>query len=241
MQGVLEEALGRAVGQDVATVGAGRTDRGVHALGQVLHVDVAPRGRAERFLSDLAGARRRLDRLVGPAITVWSIVPADEAFHARFSASERAYAYTVVDTPAIDPLERHRCWHVEGGLAVDAMRCAAPTLLGEHDFASLCRRADGGHTVRRLDAIEVERLGAGRVTVRLRGPAFCHQLVRSVVGCLVAVGRGERPPEWLGDVLAARDRATAAAVAPAHGLVLVQVRYGDVYPPSPLCTATRRA
>lgn len=233
MQGTLESAWSRLVGQEIATVGAGRTDRGVHALAQVVHADLdtaAPR--AQRFLADLPDARRRLDRLVGPPITIWAVRSVDAGFDARFSATERAYRYTIVDAVTMSPLQRHRCWHVGEPLATDAMQVAAAALLGEHDFASFCRRSRGGHTVRRLDAIDVARADGG-VAVSLRGPAFCHQLVRSVVGCLVDVGRGRRPPAWLADVLEARDRRAAAAVAPPHGLVLERISYGSAYPSAP--------
>ena len=109
------------------------------------------------------------------------------------------------------------------------MRVAARALLGEHDFAAFCRRAPGRTTRRRLDTVTVARRG-GVVEVGLRGPAFCHQQVRAIVGCLVEVGRGRREPEWLAEVLASQDRAAAARVAPPHGLVLERVRYGRRWP-----------
>ncbi len=233
VQGTLEGALSRVVGQEVATTCAGRTDRGVHALAQVVHLDLEPGvERTERALSDLAGLTDRLDHLVGRAVTVWRVrrVPAD--FDARFSATARSYRYRLVDAPRIAPLDRHEHWHVATPLSVPHMRSAAAHLLGEHDFASFCRRAPGRTTVRRLDRVTVARRG-GVVEVGLSGPAFCHQQVRSIVGCLVEVGDGRREPAWLGQVLGARDRSVAARVAPPHGLVLERVSYGRRWPSAP--------
>jgi tRNA pseudouridine38-40 synthase len=150
-------------------------------------------------------------------------------FDARFSATGRAYRYRLADVPRISPLERHDRWHVGDRLDVPAMRAGARVLLGEHDFASFCRRAPGRTTVRRLDAVTIARRG-GEVAVALQGSAFCHQQVRSIVGCLVEVGRGRRPADWLAELLAARDRAAAARVAPPHGLVLERVSYGRRWP-----------
>lgn len=234
VQGELEEALGRVLGQPVATVCAGRTDRGVHALAQVVHLDVdrdVPA--AARALDDLAATRARLDRLVGAPITIWRVQLAPARFDARFSATERAYRYRLADAPTLDPLQRHVVWHVGEPLSVGAMRTAGGLLLGEHDFASFCRRVPDRTTVRRLDALTVARDGDGTIAVRLRAPAFCHQQVRAIVGCLVEVGRGRRTAAWIGEVLDARDRAVAARVAPPHGLVLERVAYGRGLPSAP--------
>jgi tRNA pseudouridine38-40 synthase len=234
VQGTLEGALERLLGQGAPTTCAGRTDRGVHALAQVVHLDVdtsAPR--AGRLLGSLGDLRTRLDAMVGDAITIWSIREVPEGFDARFSATERRYRYAIADVPMIDPRDRHRYWHVRAGLGMGPMRSAARALVGEHDFASFCRRSDERHRIRRIDAVTVARTSKGVVDVRLRGPAFCHQQVRSIVGSLVLVGRGERPPEWIADVLAARDRAAAGPVAPAHGLTLEGVSYGRRFPAAP--------
>jgi tRNA pseudouridine38-40 synthase len=237
VQGTLEGALSRVLGQEVATTCAGRTDAGVHALAQVVHLDV-DRGvaRAARWLrlvdADPEIVRRRLDRLVGDAITIWSVRTVGDDFDARFSATERRYRYRLVEAAATDPRLRGVRWAVGEDLHVPSMRAAARHLLGEHDFASLCRQAPGKHTVRRLDAVTVTRAD-GEVHVRLRGPAFCHQQVRSIVGCLVDVGVGRRDPDWMAEVLAARDRSAAARVAPAHGLTLEGVSYGRGNPAAP--------
>jgi tRNA pseudouridine38-40 synthase len=242
VQGTLEDALERLLGHAVRTTGAGRTDRGVHALAQVVHLDVpggavagrgGPPDRAVTAVSDLSTLRTRLDHLVGPAITVWMVRHVPSHFDARFSARSRAYRYRLVDAVAADPIRRGDRWHVGEALDVGAMRRALRPLLGEHDFASFCRRASGRTTVRRLTLATVSRPHAGRVDVRLAGTAFCHQQVRSIVGCLVEVGRARRPPGWVDEVLAARDRAAAARVAPPHGLTLERVGYGPGVPAAP--------
>ncbi len=223
MQGAREGALLRLAGEPVLTTVAGRTDAGVHALRQVVSCEVPD---AARLLADLDRARGALDALVGDAITVWSVAVAAEGFDARFSARLRRYRYRLCDAPAIDPLERHRTWHAgPPALDVPAMAAGAAHLLGEHDFASFCRRAGDQRLVRRIDRLDVARADVALVTVEVDGPAFCHQMVRSVVGCLVAVGRGRRRPRDVAAVLAARDRAAAPAIAPAHGLTLVGVEY----------------
>ncbi len=223
MQGVLDDALARLAGAPVATVGAGRTDAGVHADAQVVHADVPAAG---RLAGDLAAARAALDRLCGPAITVWRVRRVPATFDARFSATQRRYRYRLCDAVAMAPKWRHDTWHVGAPrLDVGAMAAGGAHLLGEHDFASFCRRRDGQHLVRRVDGLTVRRLRADLVVVDVAGAAFCHQMVRSVTGCLVAVGQARHGPGWVGEVLAARDRAAAGPVAPAHGLTLVGVRY----------------
>lgn len=234
VQGELETVCGRVFAQPVGLTCAGRTDRGVHALAQVVHLDLdlsVPR--AAEAVRDLGVLRARLDQQVGRAITIWQIRAVPAAFDARFSATARRYRYRLVDAAAADPIRRHDRWQVGEPLSLTAMRAGARALLGEHDFASFCRRAPGGTTRRRLDRLALSRPARGRIDAVLDGPAFCHQQVRSIVGCLVEVGRGRRAPEWLAEVLAAQDRQAAARVAPPHGLTLEQVRYGRRWPASP--------
>jgi tRNA pseudouridine38-40 synthase len=223
VQGVVEDALARLCDQPVATVGAGRTDAGVHANGQAMHADVPPHS---RMLEDLARARGALDAMCGPAITIWRVRRVPATFDARFSAVRRRYRYRICDSDAMAPLWRHDTWHVKGPRLDDsAMHASGRVLIGEHDFSAFCRRRDDQHLIRRIDDLAVRRLRAGLVVVDVAGKAFCHQMVRSVTGCLYAVGRRRRPPEWVADVLASRDRQAVGQVAPPHGLTLVAVSY----------------
>ena len=238
VQGNLEAALERQFGAAVDTTCAGRTDAGVHAVAQVVHVDVPDTDRATRALGrlrdDPAGFRLSLDRGTDDAVTVWHVAEVDEAFDARFAATERRYRYVLHDGVAIDPRDRHVRWHVRERLDVDAMHEGAQHLLGEHDYATFCRLAPGGHTRRALHQCDVVRAIPDVVHVVLRGPAFCHQLCRSIVGCLVDVGRGRRGPDWIAEILAARDRSVAAPVARPDGLTLEGVGYPDPWPDAPV-------
>jgi len=244
VQGVVEAELERMLGVPVRTTASGRTDRGVHALAQVLHGDVPD----ERIPADLERLARRLDRAVGRAITVHTVRRVPSTFDARFSARQRAYRFRLRD--GVDPRihgrgvqrDDHDVWGVSDHLDVPAMRRASRVLLGEHDFAAFCRRAPGRTTVRRIDVLTLHRLGPapGRIDLRMRGRAFCHQQVRAIVGCLVDVGRGRRPEDWVAEVLRSRDRSLAAPVAPPHGLTLEEVRFGPGIPASPPSGAPSR-
>lgn len=237
VQGTLEDVLSRLLGVPVRTTASGRTDRGVHALAQVLHGDVP----GAVVPADLGPLARALDRGLPASISVLALRRVPGTFDARFSAIARAYRFRLRD--GVDPrLEAHGVGHVEadvwgitGRLDVPAMRRASHALLGEHDFATFCRRAPGRTTTRRIDLLTLRRSGAapGRIDIRMRGKAFCHQQVRAIVGCLVDVGRGKRPVGWIGDILAARDRSLAAPVAPPHGLTLERIHFGPGIPASP--------
>jgi tRNA pseudouridine38-40 synthase len=226
VQGVVEGALARLCGDlAVGTTAAGRTDAGVHAEAQVLHADVPDDA---RFLRDLVRARKALDALCGPAITIWRVTQVGADFDARFSAVERRYRYRISDAVALTPLRRHDTWDFgPPELDLAAMHAGGQHLVGEHDFASFCRQQGDAHRIRRVHRVAVDRDGDGIVTVDVDGRAFCQQMVRSVVGCLVAVGRGRRPESWVAEVLAARDRQAIGRVAPAHGLTLVGVDFGE--------------
>lgn len=224
VQGVLEDALAVLAGVPVPTTVAGRTDAGVHATGQVAHGDV-PAG--SRLVRDLDRARKALDKLCGPEISIRRVRRVPSTFDARFSATQRRYRYRIGDGEALDPLARHDTWHLgPPRLDTDAMQAAGGHLLGEHDFSSFCRRKDDQHLRRRIDHVSVRRGAADLVVIRVEGKAFCHQMVRSVTGCLVAVGTGRRPPGWVAEVRDARDRQAVGRIAPAHGLTLVGVSYG---------------
>ena len=223
VQGVLEDALTRVFGAGVATTCAGRTDAGVHATGQVVHCDVPADA---RVLADLERTRSALEHLSGQDVTIWRVRRVPSSFDARFSATQRRYRYRVCDAAAMNPLWRYDTWHVGlPQLDVAAMEQGGAHLLGEHVFASFCRKKEGDALVRRVDRLVVRRGPGGLATVGVEGPAFCHQMVRSIVGCLVAVGAGRQSPKWVRDVLEAQDRNAAGTVAPPHGLTLVGVRY----------------
>lgn len=238
MEGDLAEALRvvlRVVDPPVLTV-AGRTDTGVHARGQVCHVDVdhavlqALPGRSSRSPQD--SLVHRLAGVLGPDLVVRTARVVPPGFDARFSAVRRRYAYRVADTPhRPDPLRRHDVAWVRGPLDVDAMARATPPLLGEHDFLAYCRPRPQGSTTRTLLRLDCARDPTGLVTVRAEADAFCHHQVRSLVGALCAVGAGRRDPDWPGRVLAARRRDGAVPVAAAHGLTLEAVDY----PPDERC------
>ncbi|MFH8366214.1 tRNA pseudouridine(38-40) synthase TruA [Streptomyces sp. NPDC018031] len=224
VQGELEDAL-RTVTRMSRTpelTVAGRTDAGVHARGQVAHVDLEQEVWAEHQDKLL----RRLAGRLPHDVRVWRVAAAPPGFNARFSAIWRRYAYRVVDHPAgVDPLLRgHVLWH-DWPLDVDAMNAASQPLLGEHDFAAYCRRREGATTIRTLQALRWERDADGVITATVRADAFCHNMVRSLVGALLFVGDGHRPVDWPGKVLAAGVRDSAVHVVRPHGLTLEEVGY----------------
>lgn len=225
--GRLAAALERVLGHPVELVGAGRTDRGVHAWGQVVSFDAAA-APFDRLGVD--GVRRRLNKLCGPELVVRDLGAAPEDFSARFSARSRRYRYRILNSPVPDPFQRATAWWLPEALSVRAMRAGADALIGEHDFSSFCRRPKGAAVevslVRRvLDTSWRGPDEAGLLTFEIEAGAFCHQMVRSIVGTLVAIGRGDRTPGEVLGILRAQDRAAAAQIAPPHGLCLLLVRY----------------
>ena len=239
--GELERVIEPLIGVKPDIVMSGRTDAGVHAWGQVLSFTV-PDGNAA---VDLERIQRSANSRLGPEIIVREIDHAPADFSARFSAIGRRYRYLVVNRPVADPFLARTAWWVDssrhGPLNVAAMSTTCPHLMGEHDFSSFCRRprhrttdgdADGRPTeepslVRRVDDARWLDLGDGVLRFDIRGSAFCHQMVRSLVGFLVAVGTGKRRADELPAILAARDRSRAENPAPPHGLTLWQVDYDN--------------
>ncbi len=218
--------------REVRLTVAGRTDAGVHARGQVAHTDVAfaayasVPGRSQRLPEDAAVAR--LGAVLPPDLVVRSVSPAAAGFDARFSALSRRYSYRIADRHAgRDPLRRHDTVWLGSPLDADAMNRAGQQLLGEHDFAAFCRRREGASTVRTLLELRWERLDDGVLQARVVADAFCHSMVRALVGAAVAVGSGRRPTSWPADVLASGSRSGAVKVMPAHGLCLEEVSYPD--------------
>jgi tRNA pseudouridine38-40 synthase len=226
VQGELGAALATALRVPrVELVCAGRTDAGVHARGQVVHVDLAEDVEA----AELARLARRLNGILSPDVRVRRVVVAPPGFDARFGALWRRYAYRVADrAELVDPLARAHVLTWPRELDLDAMNTACASLLGRHDFASFCRQRPGATTIRTLLDLVWSRDDAGLATASVRADAFCHSMVRSLVGCLLAVGEGRRPPAWPLEVLAAGRRDPAVTVAHAHGLTLEEVAYpGD--------------
>jgi tRNA pseudouridine38-40 synthase len=221
VQGDLERAMSTVLRTDVDLTVAGRTDAGVHATGQVAHCDV-PRAVWQQQEHRLV---RRLRGVLPPDIAVPAVSEAHPDFDARFSALGRHYVYRLTDDSAgPPPLRRADTVGWPRSLDADAMALAAGLLLGEHDFAAFCRRREGATTIRTLLALDVVRTGS-LLTVAASADAFCHSMVRSLVGALLAVGEGRRPPEWPAGLLPRTERASDVPVAPAHGLTLVAVDY----------------
>ena len=226
VQEELETALRTVLRHPVQLTVAGRTDAGVHATGQVAHCDV-PAGTWEEQRAKLV---RRLRGVLPPDVAVTAVEPASPDFDARFAALARHYVYRLSDDPAgPPPLRRADTVGWPRTLDTGAMALAAGLLLGEHDFAAFCRRREGATTVRTLLALRVARETdgdrPGLIAVRASADAFCHSMVRSLVGALLAVGEGRRPPEWPAGLLPRLERAGDVPVAPAAGLTLVAVDY----------------
>ena len=221
VQGCLEGALATVLRHPVETAVAGRTDAGVHARGQVVSFSLPA-------AVDPARLQRALNRLLAPEVVVRSVGEAPDGFDARRSALWRSYRYLIDDGPLPDPRRRWTVWHVGVPLALAAMDRAAGAFVGEHDFASLCRAAEDGSTVRRVLEAAWRRDDDGLLVFAVSAGAFCHQMVRSMVALCVEVGRGRLDAAAVPGILATRDRNAARGVAPPHGLTLWEVGY----PPS---------
>ncbi|WNI23009.1 tRNA pseudouridine(38-40) synthase TruA [Streptomyces sp. ITFR-16] len=225
VQGEIEDALRTVTrsGRTYDLTVAGRTDAGVHARGQVAHVDL-PAGvwaeHAEKLLRRMAGR-------MAPDVRVWRIAEAPAGFNARFSALWRRYAYRVADRPGgVDPLVRgHVLWH-DRPLDVAAMNAAAARMTGEHDFAAYCKKREGATTIRTLQKLSwVRDEASGIITGTVQADAFCHNMVRALVGSMLFVGDGRRPDPWPAEVLAAGVRDPGVHVVRPHGLTLEEVAY----------------
>lgn len=239
VEGVLSEMLGhvlRLPGPVRLTV-AGRTDSGVHARGQVAHADLP----APAWEAHADAVLRRLSRALPPDLRVRSVAVAPDGFDARFSALWRRYAYRISDDPATaDPLRRFDTLWNQRPLDLAAMNEAAALLLGEHDFAAFCRKRVGATTVRALRRLSWERDADGAAVGCVVADAFCHNMVRALVGALLPVGEGSRPASWPAEVLAAAVRDPAVRVVPPHGLSLEEVRYPPAGDLAGRAAATRR-
>jgi tRNA pseudouridine38-40 synthase len=219
VEGELKRALRSITGKDVSVHAAGRTDAGAHAEGQVANFHTDGRISPHRLMAAL-NARLPED------VAVLAAEEVDEGFHARYSAKWRRYRYRYLDRPGRPAMERGRCWHVRGGrLNIVAMSRAAKALIGKHDWTSYCSASEPARDrVREMRSATVVRRG-DFVELELVAEGFLRGLVRSIAGALVEVGRDERPPEWVGELLRARDRRQAPRTAPAGGLTLMEVVY----------------
>lgn len=224
VQGVLEEALTAVLrlAEPAQLTVAGRTDAGVHASGQVAHLDL-PTGtwkvHADKLLYRLSG-KLPMD------VRVWRVTEAPTDFDARFAALSRRYVYRVGDSRyGVEPVRRRFVlWHAHQ-LDVDAMNTAAALMLGEHDFAAYCKKREGATTIRRLLNLRWERTRPDEVEATVEADAFCHSMVRALVAALLMVGDGRRPAAFPAEVLGSLARHPGVNVVPPHGLSLEEVRY----------------
>jgi len=222
VQEALETAAARLDGRPVLVQGAGRTDRGVHATGQVAHFDL----QTPRPVRKIADALNFHLRPAPVAVLRADQVP--DSFNARFDAKGRAYRYIIVNRRADLTFEKGLAWRVPYQLDEARMHEAAQALIGQHDFSTF-RDAEcqAKSPIRTLDRLDVRRFGEG-IEVTVEAPSFLHRQVRSIVGSLAEIGRGARQPDWLGQILEARDRRQCGPVAPPDGLYLEKVTYQDV-------------
>jgi tRNA pseudouridine38-40 synthase len=237
IQALVEDALSRIDGRPVVVRGAGRTDAGVHALGQVARAEVEGTHDAPTFL-------RALNGILPPDVRVLRVEEAAPAFHPRYDAASKTYQYWIWNAPVLPPAIRHWCWHVARDLDVDAMNAAARLFEGRHDFA--CFQSTGSDvktTVRTVVCAQVRRergpdaadaianrLGAGAtafVVFEVEADGFLRHMVRAMIGTLIEIGDGRRAADSIPALLATGDRAQAGPTAPAHGLVLLSIQYPD--------------
>jgi tRNA pseudouridine38-40 synthase len=250
VQGVLEDALLTLLQRPVRLTVGGRTDAGVHARGQVAHADLQAaewrsmaRGRdvepdlafrrrltgtINRVLTDGITGRGRSVRNSVPAVVVRSAALAPDGFDARFSALWRRYSYAIADAETgQDPLGRHTTLWYPGSLDVALLNEGAGHLLGMQDFAAFCKPREGSTTIRELQRFEFRRGADGVITATVQADAFCHNMVRALIGSTLRVGSGEMPPAWLGERLAARVKDARSILAAPHPLVLEEIAYPD--------------
>lgn len=221
IQGELEKALSNLAQAFIHITGAGRTDAGVHARGQVISFDWDGWRHGNEQL------QRALNGNLPDAIVVRDIEVVDDSFHPRFDARRRRYRYTVLNRPIPSPLQRHRTWHVRHPLDLGAMNAAAAHLVGEQDFGAFGTPPQGSNTVRRVFLAEWRRHGDDMLLFDIEGNAFLKRMVRSLVGSLKRVGEGSWRVEEFVEVLKSADRNRSAAAAPPQGLVLEFVRYEE--------------
>ena len=221
VQQSVEEALNKIARVNVETIVAGRTDAGVHATGQVIHVDVPE----SVVLEDLG---YKLNRILDEDVRINNIEIAPPAFHARFSALRRYYEYRILDeNKVIQPLARLNTASWYRPLDVDLMNHASALLLGTHDYAAFCKFREGGTTIRTLETYQWRRDREGYLVADVVADAFCYSMVRNLVGAIVCVADGRKDPEWISTLLENKERVSDSLVFPARGLTLYKVDYPD--------------
>jgi len=221
IQAAVEEALALVAGHPVRLIGAGRTDSGVHALGQVIGFDL---NWPDKHGS--AALQRALNANLPEDIVVLQLTEAAAGFHPRFDAQQRTYRYVICNTAVRRPLYRHHCWHLSHRLDVEVMNEAAVLLVGTHDFATFGRPPKGDNTVRQVHEASWQRVGE-QLFFEITANAFLYRMVRSLVGSLKAVGAGEWTVEQFADAFQACQRSRSATAAPPQGLYLLSVSYDD--------------
>ena len=224
MQDLVEEALAQITRSQVQTIVAGRTDAGVHATGQVIHVDlpdaVFTDGLTHRDL------RYKLNRILDEDLRVMNISDAPSGFHARFSALRRVYTYKILDNnEVIAPLSRYDVAPWYRPLDAELMNKASALVLGHHDFAAFCKFKEGGTTIRTLEKYEWRRDASGLLVAEVVADAFCYSMVRNLVGAVICVADGRKDPAWIQELLANKERVSDSLVFPARGLSLTRVDY----------------
>ncbi len=224
IQDLVEEAISRISRVDTESIVAGRTDAGVHATGQVIHVDVPD----AMFDSELnyKDFRYKLNRILDEDVRIMEITDAPAGFHARFSALRRHYVYKLIDNNhVIPPLSRHDVASWYRPLDVDCMNAASKLVVGHHDFAAFCKFREGSTTIRTLEKYEWRRTDDGLLVADVVADAFCYSMVRNLVGAVVCVADGRKDPHWMAELLANKERVSDSLVFPARGLTLYQVDY----------------
>ena len=224
IQDLVEEAIARISRSDVESVVAGRTDAGVHASGQVIHVDLP-----DALFSDglsYIDLRYKLNRILDEDVRIMEISDAPEGFHARFSALRRVYTYKILDNnDVIPPLSRYDVAPWYRPLDADLMNEASALVLGHHDFAAFCKFKEGGTTIRTLEKYQWQRDETGLLVAEVIADAFCYSMVRNLVGAVVCVADGRKDPSWMAELLANKERVSDSLVFPARGLSLTRVDY----------------
>jgi tRNA pseudouridine38-40 synthase len=224
IQDLVEQTIAQVTRAEVQSIVAGRTDAGVHATGQVIHVDLP-----DSVFSDgltYADLRYKLNRILDEDVRIMEISDAPEGFHARFSALRRVYTYKILDAnEVILPLSRYDVAPWYRPLDVDLMNKASALVLGHHDFAAFCKFKEGGTTIRTLEKYQWYRDETGLLVAEVVADAFCYSMVRNLVGAVVCVADGRKDPSWMAELLANKERVSDSLVFPARGLSLSRVDY----------------